>query len=82
MKFRDYLAQGNDVNESKNVMFKAPKGFFEDESMMDDFGNEMEEQGLSWDVDYSVSDDGTEITFFNKVSNDVMDILKSLKFKK
>jgi len=76
MNFKEYL------QEKKEYSYKTPKGMFDDESMMDDFSNEMEAEGLSWDNDYALSDDSLTLTFVKSPTAPVQKILKSLKFKK
>jgi len=76
MNFKEFL------QEKKEYSYKPPKGMMDDESMMDDFSNEMKAEGLSWDDDYALSDDSSTLTFVKTPSAPVQKILKSLKFKK
>jgi len=75
MDFKTFLTEND-------VAYKAPKGFFDDESMADDFSEELAEEDFEWDVDFIVSDDNKTVTFTKKVSSEVSKLLKSWGFKK
>jgi len=74
MSFKQFITE-------KKQSFKAPRGFFDDESFVDDFDNEMQDLGLVWDEDFFVSDDNTTITFEVPVTAEIKQLLKSFKFK-
>jgi len=68
MKFKDYL------NESK--VFKLPRVVLDDESMFDEFMEDLSVSGLTVDVDYTI--DSNSIKFKKVPSKEVLRIVNSL----
>jgi len=74
MDFKTYLT------ETAKAKYKMPNGYADDESMMDDFYNELEQEELVYDRDFTMK--GNLIYFNKPVTKEVASILNSLNFKK